>query len=135
MTGDQLRERLAAMGYITAVQGAEALYGPDPDAAPGAHKKQPNVSNWLAGKYPVPDWVDRTLELIERDPPVILSGAMRWCLNRAKNPGDPLPMPKMEDAPFYARRTPWPELYAAMEAMGAIEGEEHRLTQKGYDAL
>ncbi len=132
MTTDELRGRLEAMGYITAVQGAEALYGPDPDAAPGAHRKQPNVWRWLGGGT-IPDWVDRTLMLVERDPPVILSGAMRWCLNRAKGPGDPLPMP--DDVPFYHSRTPWPELYAAMEAMGVIEGEDHRLTEKGYNAL
>lgn len=57
MNRKELARRLKALGLEDQTDAAGALYGD--------RSKQYNVSRWLSGARPIPDWVGRVLELLE----------------------------------------------------------------------
>lgn len=121
MDRSELESRLWRLGYITQEQQAEAL-----------GTAQYNVSRYLSGARPVPRHVARMLELIEAHPPVVLSYAMRRCLEGASAAGDRVRVPRSQELALVS--VSWGEVMAALVRMGVTD-ERNRLTERGAAAL
>lgn len=123
MRPSELWRRLDRLGYLTGAQKAQALA-----------ISRPHVGRMLSGVRRIPPRVVRTLELVERAHPVVLSAPMRRLLARARACGDVVPRPTRRPAP---RGYSWDEVWGAMHAMGVIDFPDGRprITRRGWTAL